>query len=119
MLTIFFKRACESFPLGNLPFLHNYHMAFSSLFKLIGKLDSLEKALEAWGILLHNYTRCSLTVERDRLVAISAVAKELSQLLGNEYLAGLWRKHLPHELLWRVAPGIEPSNRICPYYAPS
>lgn len=56
--------------------------------KLMGELGSTEKALDAWGILLHNYTRCFLTMERDQLVAISAMAKEFATLLGNEVSRG-------------------------------
>lgn len=48
---------------------------------------------------------CSkLTYGNDRLVAISVLAQECEGLLGDgeEYLAGLWKRDLHRQLLWRM-----------------
>jgi hypothetical protein len=66
--------------------------------------DELDSGYE-WDRIVGNYSRCALTFPGDRLVALSAVAKEFKarQLeLSDEYLAGLWRSHLPQALLWHV-----------------
>jgi hypothetical protein len=43
-----------------------------------------------------------LTKNRDKFVAISAIAKQFAPILKDEYKAGLWRRHLPQHLLWQV-----------------
>ena len=54
---------------------------------------------------------------------MSGIAKRVQVLLNDEYLAGLWRKYLPTQLLWtvrdrRLANGL-PLTRPRPYRAPS
>jgi hypothetical protein len=48
---------------------------------------------------------CKLTKISDRVVAVSGVAKEMKAILKDEYMAGLWRKDLLHELVWFVHHG--------------
>jgi len=52
--------------------------------------------------MVNAFTKRKLTHESDRLPAISGVAKEIQLQTGDEYLAGLWRQDLSHELLWKV-----------------
>ncbi|KAG8170114.1 hypothetical protein KVR01_000859 [Diaporthe batatas] len=57
--------------------------------------------LEVWGTIVENYSKGRLTFPRDRLVAISGVAKQLSDhTTERNYFLGLWRPHLPLLLLW-------------------
>ena len=51
------------------------------------------------GELISLYTAASLTEAEDKLVAISGIAQRMQRILDDEYLAGLWRKDLPHQLL--------------------
>lgn len=56
-----------------------------------------------WYDLLSVYSQGRLTMARDKLVAISGIAKELqshARLHAQDYLAGLWRQDLPYGLLW-------------------
>lgn len=59
-----------------------------------------------WYSLVQHYTTCSLTYERDRLLAIAGLAKEISSPLSNRglgtYLAGLWENSIIYGLSWRV-----------------
>ena len=55
-----------------------------------------------WKDLVQNYTRCNLTMSKDKLVAFSGIVKRLQPLFKTEYLAGLWRDNLPDQLLWWV-----------------
>jgi hypothetical protein len=65
---------------------------------------------------VENYTRRELSNSEDKLLAISAIARKLQELSGNEYVAGLWKHALPTLLLWRVyATG----KRYPKYVAPS
>ncbi|KAK6855264.1 heterokaryon incompatibility protein [Apiospora arundinis] len=50
------------------------------------------------------YGKRSLSESRDRLPAISAVAQALNPLFKGDYYAGLWERHLVHELLWYLVP---------------
>ena len=55
-----------------------------------------------WNRILTAYMDCSLTKDEDRLVAISAITKSIQPLVNDTYLAGLWLRHLPYHLLWRL-----------------
>jgi len=50
--------------------------------------------------LIELYTKCDLTKKTDKLVAISALAKEAYGLQQCRYLAGLWERDLIFELGW-------------------
>ncbi|KAK4226554.1 heterokaryon incompatibility protein-domain-containing protein [Podospora fimiseda] len=75
--------------------------------------DELERR---WFRLVEEYTSTSLTFPDDRLLAMSALAKQASgimQLDPNDYLAGLWKGNLLASLVWREAKyeeGSEPEN---------
>lgn len=82
------------------------------------------KAYEYWDGIVDLYTRCNLTRKEDKLIALSGVAKEIGMIIDDEYLAGLWKRFLPNQLLWFVshplsADGGQPSSRPSTYRAPS
>ncbi|KAL8391893.1 hypothetical protein RB595_002189 [Gaeumannomyces hyphopodioides] len=54
----------------------------------------------AWGKLLHDYTRRKLSLSSDRLPAIGGVAEQMSHLTGVGYVAGLWRNNLLHDVMF-------------------
>lgn len=55
----------------------------------------------AWHDTVIDYTSKNLTYERDRLPALSGLAKRFCQMKpGIDYLAGLWRDSLALDLLW-------------------
>ena len=56
----------------------------------------------AWNDLVQYYTRCNLTMSKDKLVAISGIVKRLQPLFKTDYLAGLWEENLLQQLLWHV-----------------
>jgi len=65
-----------------------------------------------------NYSKCQITREEDKLVAISGMAQRMHQVTNDIYLAGLWRSSLPHNLLWSVLSSSRASRPI-KYRAPS
>ncbi|CZR68721.1 uncharacterized protein PAC_18620 [Phialocephala subalpina] len=87
------SKVCEAFP-DRLPrFVH---------------IDAESVPIEAmstlsWRSIIQTYTSCNLTKPEDKLVAISGVVKIMQTTTGDEYCAGLWRKNLPEQLLWRRA----------------
>ena len=83
--------------------------------------------LEIWSRIVEIYSKTDLTFAKDKLVALSGIARKMSGLIGDEYIAGLWSKYLPSQLLWRVEPTFHPatstftnpSRRPADYRAPS
>lgn len=83
-----------------------------------------ESPYHVWNDILGSYVRCALTKPEDKLVAISGVAKDFANIIGDEYLAGLWRTNLIADLLWHVheeeLTGLYiPATRPAQYRAPS
>lgn len=70
---------------------------------------SSEECQKLWQAIVAEYSRRQLTRPRDKLIAIGAVASELSMAMGqNVYLAGLWKNTLSHDLLWSTHPHLDP-----------
>jgi hypothetical protein len=57
---------------------------------------------QKWRALVEAYSGCKLTFEKDKLIAISGIARMMEDDIDCEYLAGMWRKDLEHQLLWKV-----------------
>ncbi|PMD39411.1 HET-domain-containing protein [Hyaloscypha variabilis F] len=75
-----------------------------------------------WTELVEYYSQCRLTVNTDRLAAISGIAKCLQAVLSEEYYAGMWESLLPRCLLWTVARGevskiAKPSSYVAPTWS--
>ncbi|KAI8722556.1 HET domain-containing protein [Fusarium sp. LHS14.1] len=73
--------------------------------------------LNDWNGRVEGYTRTDLTRETDRLVAFSGIVQSFGQSRGiiHEYMAGLWRCHLPAALCWRT---ITQTRRSAVYAGP-
>jgi hypothetical protein len=69
------------------------------------------------------YSNCLLTNPGDKLIALSGIAKKMTEIIQDEYIAGMWRQYLASQLLWRVDEcrqiNHEPSQRAKEYRAPS
>src|SRR6266536_127924 len=61
--------------------------------------DAVLGAYSIWNALVEKYSRSSLTVETDKLTALSGVAKEIRSRIHDEYAAGVWREHIIHHLV--------------------
>ena len=81
-----------------------------------------------WGKTVSNYTQRLLTHDTDKLLAFAAVAEQFDRIWQAEwhpgrYVAGLWEKTLPQDLLWyrcrEVARNDELRPRPSEYLAPS
>ncbi|TBU27627.1 heterokaryon incompatibility protein-domain-containing protein [Dichomitus squalens] len=69
--------------------------------QLIADLGGDEWQLrEAWHMLVRDYTRRSITVPGDKLVALGGIAEDMHRIFRTQYLAGLWRDTLLADLLW-------------------
>lgn len=67
-----------------------------------GGIPQYESTYEVWNDILKIYTSCALTNADDKLVAISGIAKSFTNIVGDEYLAGLWQGNFVNGLLWQV-----------------
>ena len=80
--------------------------------------DTFYDSLRLWNLVVNQYQTLDLTFERDKLVAISGLAKLHSKFLDTQYLAGMWRAHLAEQLLWVRRMGCRPCS-YRGYIAPS
>jgi hypothetical protein len=66
--------------------------------------------------LVETFSHCNLTYESDYLLALSGLAKHFIQEFDDEYLVGIWRKDIFHQLLWyRVfSPQLTRNKRTSP-----
>ena len=97
------KEACEVFLDGEVP---PGVVCVSGGFKrfdtpgLITELANDEKLYHTWNRLIRTYTKTNLSYPSDKLIAISGLAKLFALKLGDNYLAGLWRRYVEGGLLW-------------------
>ncbi|KAK4107073.1 HET-domain-containing protein [Canariomyces notabilis] len=72
-----------------------------------------------WDHIVWKYTSRSLTMPKDRLLAISGIAKVYSEVLRSDYLAGLWRVDLLHDLAWMMCqvPNKQPLQKRAPSWS--
>jgi hypothetical protein len=72
---------------------------------------------EHWDDIVQLYTDANLTRAEDKLVAISAVAKQILKGTDDVYFAGLWRSAFTRGLLWYLP--LQQSRIPTAYRAPS
>ena len=86
-------------------------------FQDLGQLKDSRLRGDGWMDIVKKCTSRKLTKQSDRLPTLSGLARSLQEKGFGEYVAGLWNKHLPAQLLWK-AFGSE-SRRVVPYQAPT
>ncbi|EUC38751.1 hypothetical protein COCCADRAFT_45793, partial [Bipolaris zeicola 26-R-13] len=100
--------ACESFP-ERLP----GDMMMSPIFLWKQTIND-----SMWPWIVATYSACKLTYVKDKLVAISGLARKIHEQTNDQYVAGLWRKNLEAQLCWFIwVP--EPRRETEAYIAPS
>ncbi|KAM0544327.1 hypothetical protein ACHAPJ_011863 [Fusarium lateritium] len=70
--------------------------------------------------IVSEYSRLDLTMERDKLPAVSAIAVQIQRTRSNaNYVAGLWSDSLVRDLLWRaqVPSHGRPADKIAPSWS--
>ena len=72
----------------------------------------------AWCTYRYQYSKCALTHNTDKLVAICGIANLVSQATGDQFVAGLWRSRIIEELCWRIQnPTIGPREWRAPTWS--
>ncbi|CZR51221.1 uncharacterized protein PAC_01096 [Phialocephala subalpina] len=85
-------------------------------------LEDEEETLAMWHETCTEYSTKELTFKKDKLPAISGLAKRFGEVLGGEYLAGLWKDDLPLALCWSTKSFQDQGGwleRITPYATPT
>ncbi|PVH77115.1 hypothetical protein DL98DRAFT_591650 [Cadophora sp. DSE1049] len=77
---------------------------YASSFQKHSVLSHTATILEAWGTMVMRYTSRRLTYPRDKLPAISALVRRVSEVTKDEYIVGIWRSNLLRFLLWKTRP---------------
>jgi hypothetical protein len=78
-------------------------------------LDPSTDAFYLWSSVLSEYTNCLLTKNSDKLIAISAIARQFQPILNDEYVAGLWKRYIGQHLLWQM---LTPQKDTAPLTGP-
>ena len=78
-----------------------------------------ERAYRCWRDVCSQYSGCVLTFPSDKLIALAGLAQCIGNITKDQYVAGLWRKSLKHDLLWHVCGTGEPRRRPSGYRAPT
>jgi hypothetical protein len=84
--------------------------------KVTQENTEIDRHWHHWQTLCSHYAYRELTFPEDKLPAISGIASTIAKKVQSEYLAGLWRNHLVHDLFWKtVTVATKPKK----YRAPS
>jgi hypothetical protein len=77
--------------------------------------------LYQWHKIVEAYSRRTMTLEADKLPALSGLAHKVHDVTKSHYLAGLWKDDLPRSLLWirNQNTNVEQWRRPRVYRAPS
>lgn len=68
--------------------------------------SNVDLRLDSWAAVVAEYSRRALTVNTDRLPAISGIARDTALPEMGRYLAGIWESQLPLALLWEQRDGL-------------
>jgi hypothetical protein len=81
-----------------------------------GENTEIASSGDNWQTLCSHYAYRELTFPEDKLPAISGIASNIAKKVQSDYLAGLWRNNLVHDLFWKtVTVATKPKK----YRAPS
>jgi hypothetical protein len=71
-----------------------------------------------WQTLCAHYSYRELSFQKDKLPAISGIARKIAKKVQSQYLAGLWRENLGHGLFWQtVSTAIRPKEYLAPSWS--
>jgi hypothetical protein len=81
----------------------------------------IDERYHLWTLAIWTYSKTILTNPNDKLIALSGIVKPFAYLLNDQYLVGMWRKRLEHQLVWSTVASAESeiSTRPLVYRAPS
>jgi hypothetical protein len=93
--------ACERFPKGRI---HPWGPSYRPVVSFANLEMQSSHTYTDWVFIVKYYSRSNLSRETDKLTALFGIASRMRSSLGDDYLAGMWRKNLEYKLLWRARP---------------
>jgi hypothetical protein len=85
--------------------------------------DPIQDPIRGWYALVNEYSRRKITFETDRLLAVSGLAKEFSEISKTRfdqnptYHAGIWEGDFCRGLVWRApCPEVPGQHHISPHH---
>ena len=87
--------------------------------KTIPEAQVVHGNFRRWHELASHYHTRYLTYATDFLPALSGIATYLQDFGAGEYLAGIWKRNLPQDLLWSTPSFWHRYERVRPYRAPT
>ncbi|KAF2731937.1 HET-domain-containing protein [Polyplosphaeria fusca] len=72
-----------------------------------------------WRSLVEQYSALNFSFDNDRIPALAGLAQQVNRIRNDVYFAGLWKKTMIEDLLWKVAgePRERPAKRIAPSWS--
>lgn len=74
-------------------------------FRSVFSVEEEAEVHKLWHDVLERYTQRNITYIKDRLPALSGIAKVVQDISRSEYIAGLWSKTLIRDLAWSAVSG--------------
>ncbi|RMX95460.1 hypothetical protein D0867_13489 [Hortaea werneckii] len=86
---------------------------------LLSRTRNLQHLQQWWADVVRLFTKADLTYARDKLPALSGIARHVHSQKGGQYLAGLWGdERIEGQLCWRVEkPRIRPTMWRAPSWS--
>ncbi|KAI1380199.1 heterokaryon incompatibility protein-domain-containing protein [Hypoxylon crocopeplum] len=110
--------ACEIHPRG-MPRKTLYSDPFLSRAEMLRPGELNRRLNFSWPKVVDQYTRTALTFQKDKIIALSGVARQIASTSGDEYVAGLWKSRLFPDLLWSPYNDGKQQQQPSTCYAPS
>jgi hypothetical protein len=88
-----------------------------SMYRSSQQAERLPQIFRIWKDLIKDYSTRSLTNEEDKLNAIAGIATYFQEHMNDQYLAGLWKKHLLLELSWKIEGAKQPASKRAPSWS--
>jgi hypothetical protein len=107
---------CQEMRHEELQLAANYSLRDWTITELSEAPRADEKIHHKWYYMVRNYSSRKLSVDTDRLPALSGLASYVARFRNGQYCAGMWWGDIGHVLCWRVARGARASRD---YIAPS
>ncbi|KAF4336919.1 hypothetical protein FBEOM_9218 [Fusarium beomiforme] len=63
---------------------------------------SMDEVIQLWHHFIQSYSRTDFSFDRDKLPALSGIAKRVQNRFPQGYIAGIWESAIPQGLLWTV-----------------
>lgn len=71
-----------------------------------------------WTRFIWFYATTKLTLDKDRLPAVAGIARILSDMLNEKYIAGIWENDIARSLVWKCGSDISiPSTQLVPSWS--